>query len=65
MNAAWGEPQEFLEGLKANDEQGDRRMPVSLSPMRVFFAEGPLFAEDENALLPGEAHFLHLSALAE
>src|ERR1700686_1500144 len=39
-------------------------MPVSLSPITPFLGSF-LFAEDENAFLPGETHFLYLSAFTE
>src|SRR5260370_16347091 len=51
--------------IKPDDEQGDRPTAVSLSSNDSISPSFPLFAKHENALLSGEAHFLHLSVFAE
>jgi len=48
-----------------NSEEG-KPQTVDLPPADANFLGKPsLFAEDENALLPGEAHFLDLTAFAQ
>ena len=48
------------------DKQGNRRERQSPSrPIEGFHRSYLLFAENKNALLPGEAHFLHLPVFTQ
>ena len=49
-----------------DDKQGNRRERQSPSrPIEGFHGSYPLFAENKNAFLPGEAHFLHLTVFTQ